>query len=142
MSKRSSDDLDNDHTDELPVLLETVVLGDELAPLVAAPHAEDTAEHTVVYHAAEAGSVSGVHARLAERATEVAGLETQLAAFAERDRERERRLAEKDSLITELHRAIAVARQSAQDANAAERRLATQLAVRDARLAELTATTE
>ena len=51
-------------------------------------------------------------------------------------------MAQKDQLIGELRREVATLRASANDTSAAERRLATQLAVRDARIAELTTTVE
>ena len=51
-------------------------------------------------------------------------------------------MAQKDQLIGELKHEVATFRDSANDTSAAERRLATQLAVRDARIAELTTTVE
>src|SRR5262245_46245828 len=140
MSKRSSDDFDNDNTDELPVLLETVVLGDE--PSFTAR--EDTSEHTALYHATEQPDtgISALHAELAEHAAQTADLQAELATLANRARELERRIAEKDQLIGELKHTAAALRESANDTSSAERRLATQLAVRDARIAEATATIE
>jgi predicted nucleic acid-binding Zn-ribbon protein len=141
MPKRSSDDFDNDHTDELPVLLETVVLGDDREPLFGR---EDTSEHTALYQAAEqpAAGISALHAELAEHATQAADLENELATLAERVRDLEQRLVGKDQLIGELKHTVATLRESADDASAAERRLATQLAVRDARIAEAATTIE
>lgn len=143
MSKRSSDDFDNDHTDELPVLLETVVLGDEHEPLFTTPR-EDTSEHTALYQAVEqpAAGISALHAELAEHAAQTADLETQLATLARRARDLEQRLAEKDQLIGELKHTIATLREATQDTSAGERRLATQLAIRDARIAETAITVE
>jgi hypothetical protein len=144
MSKRSSDDFDNDHTDELPVLLESVVLGDEQEPLFAPSRNEDTSEHTSLYQAVEqpGGSISGLHAELPEHAAQTADLEARLAALADRAHDLEQRLAEKDQLIGELKHTIATLRESTQDSGAAERRLATQLAIRDARIAEAAITVE
>jgi DNA repair exonuclease SbcCD ATPase subunit len=141
MSKRSSDDFDSDHTDELPILLETVVLGDETS---FAATREDTSEHTALYEAAEqpSTSITALHAELAERASQTAGLQAELATVGNRARDLERRLAEKDRLIAELEQTVAELRVSADDTSAAERRLATQLAVRDARIAEATAKIE
>jgi uncharacterized phage infection (PIP) family protein YhgE len=143
MSKRSSDDFDNDHTDELPVLLETVVLGDEQEPLFTMPR-EDTSEHTALYQAVEqpAAGISALHAELAEHAAQTAELEAQLAALAHRARDLEQRLAEKDQLIGELKHTVATLREATQDTSAGERRLATQLAIRDARIAETATTVE
>jgi len=42
MPKQSPDDFDNDHTDELPVLLETVVLDAAGVPLLTTAVPEDT----------------------------------------------------------------------------------------------------
>jgi DNA repair exonuclease SbcCD ATPase subunit len=142
MSKRSSDDFDHDHTDELPVLLETVVLGDE-PPLFAATR-EDTSEHTALYQAAEqpVAGISALHAELAEHGARTADLEAELARLATRSLDLEQRLAEKDQLIGELKHAVATLRESTQDTTAAERRLATQLAIRDARIAEAATTVE
>ena len=142
MSKRSSDDFDNDSTDELPVLLETVALGDDHDPAFATPANEDTSEHTAMYGAAEqpsAGS-SPLDAELAEHAQQTAELEARLATVANRAHDLEQRLAEKDQLIGELKHAVATLRESAQDTSAAERRLATQLAIREARNAEAATT--
>jgi chromosome segregation ATPase len=143
MSKRSSDDFDNDHTDELPVLLESVVLGDEQDPF-ATQRNEDTSEHTSVYHAVEQPTTgdSGLHAALAEHAAQTADLEARLAALANRAHDLAQRLAEKDQLIGELKHTVATLRESTQDSGAAERRLATQLAIRDARIAEAASTVE
>lgn len=142
MSKRSSDDLDNDHTDELPVLLESVMLEDESLPFAAADRVEDTNEHTALYRAAALDDSRGAHTARTEHPAEVADLEKSLAALTERNHELERLLADREALITELRRTIAAEREQAGVASAAERRLATQLAVRDARVAELTAAIE
>jgi pSer/pThr/pTyr-binding forkhead associated (FHA) protein len=143
MSKRPSDDIDIDNTDELPVLLESDVLGDE-QPSFASQQLETTSDHTALYQAVEepAAGGSALHAELAARAAETADLEAELATLAERARTLEQRLAEKDQLIGELKHTIATLRESAEDTSAAERRLATQLAIRDARLAEAATTIE
>jgi predicted RNase H-like nuclease (RuvC/YqgF family) len=141
MSKRSSDEFDNDSTDELPVLLETVALVDDLDPAFATPAIEDTSEHTAIYRAAEQLSGSSpLHAELAEHAQRTADLEARLTTVANRAHDLEQRLAEKDQLIGELKHAVATLRESAQDTSAAERRLATQLAIREARSAEAATT--
>ena len=72
----------------------------------------------------------------------MADLEAQNQSLAERNRELELHLAQKNQLISELKHEVATFRDSANDASAAERRLATQLAVHDARIAELTTTVE
>jgi predicted RNase H-like nuclease (RuvC/YqgF family) len=144
MSNRSSDDIDLDHTDELPVLLESVVLGDEQEPLFPAPQSESTAEQTALYAAGEhpRANISAIDAELAEHSAHAAQLQIQLTALADRARDLEQQLAEKERLIGELEQTIGTQRESSAATGAAERRLATQLAIRDARIVELSTTIE
>ena len=144
MPKRSSDDLDTEHTDELPVLHETVALGREVKPLLVTPRDEDTNEHTAMY---VAGSEPDDGSRellseLAARAEQIPALEAQIRVLTDNTRELEQSAAAKDQLIAELEGSLAALRRSADEAAAAERRAAAQLAVRDGRLAELTAAAE
>jgi chromosome segregation ATPase len=141
MSNRSSDDIDNDHTDELPVLLESVVLGEEQDAVFPAPQTETTSEQTALYAPAAhpPADIAALQAELAEHAAE---LQTQLATLADRGRHLEQRLAEKHRLIGDLEHTITTLRESSADNGAAERRLATQLAIRDARIAELSTTVQ
>jgi hypothetical protein len=142
MAKRSSDDLDTDHTDELPVLLETVGLENGVEPLFAEHH-DDTGEHTVFYSPAAAAAGSSAQlAELAARADEISSLEAQIRVLTDSARELEHRLVERDRQIDELNDRLAQLHRAADDSAAAERQLATQVAVRDARLAELTATVD
>jgi hypothetical protein len=138
MAKRSSDDLDTDHTDELPVLLETVGIENGVEPLFAEHH-DDTEEHTVFYSPADAAGSSARRAELAERANEISSLEAQIRVLTDSARELEHRVVERDRQVDELNDRLAQLRRAAEDSAAAERQLATQVAVRDARLAELTA---
>ena len=143
MPNRSSDDFDNDHTDELPVLLETVTFEDDEA--LFAPRVDDTSEQTAIHKAASEKPSSGtapLPTDLAERQARVADLQAQNQSLAERNRELELHLAQTNQRNSELKHEVATSRDSANDASAAERRLATQLAVRDARIAELTTTVE
>lgn len=97
MPRQSSDDRDdNDHTDELPVLLESVVLEDELPPAVA----EDTGQHRALYPAmAEApGQVAALRTDLAVRSAKIDELETEVARLSDRCRE----LANRETLLAEL----------------------------------------
>jgi uncharacterized protein YoxC len=142
MAKRSSDDLDNDHTDELPVLLETVGLDNPVEPLFAEHH-EDTAEHTVLY--SPPPEVAGPAARLAElaeRAEQIPSLEAQIRVLTDSARDLEHGVAEKDQRIEELTDDLAKLRQSMDGSAAAGRQLATQVAVREAQVAELTTSVE
>lgn len=144
MTNRSSDDFDSDHTDELPVLLETVAQSaDEESPF-AASQPDDTSQHAALRSAPSqsGGSTSELRFKLAERSDEIAILQAQIAALADRGRELEHNVAERDQILHELQQTVATLRQSTDDAFTAERRLATQLAVRDGRIAELTAALE
>jgi uncharacterized coiled-coil protein SlyX len=136
MPKKTSDDLD--HTDELPVLLETVVLDEGGVPHLLEAPAEDTSQHAVLAgidqpppgHAAASGSDA------AAREGAIHELETE-ARLSHRSRELERNLAEKDSQIAELNRAVATLRQSVEQHADTERRQADELLQRDSRLREL-----
>src|SRR5688572_10606627 len=135
MAKRSSDDFDTDHTDELPVLLETVGLEDAVEPLVADLH--DTSEHAVLY--SPTGDAAGSAAHFAERAEQISSLEAQIRVLTDSARDLEQTVAEKDRQIGALNDSLTSLRRSAEASAAAERQLATQIAVRDAQLAELAA---
>lgn len=144
MATRSSDDLNDDHTDELPVLRETVALGRDAEPLRVMSRTEDTGEHTAMYLATpELEDDSRERfAELAARAEQVPALEAQIAVLTDNTRELEQAATAKDRLIAELEGSLAALRQSTDDAAAAERRAAAQLAVRDGQLAELAAAVE
>jgi len=97
MPRQSSDDQDNnDNTDELPVLLESVVLEDELRPAVA----EDTGEHGALYGArAESPSqAAALRTDLAVRSAKIDELEAEVARLSDRCRE----LADRDTRLAEL----------------------------------------
>jgi hypothetical protein len=142
MQERSSDDLDNDPTDELPILLETAVLDEGLEPLLATPRADDTAEHTALYAPVIEASSAEMLAELTARVEQIPALEAQIRTLTDSARDLEQRGAEKDRQLHELHGKLAELQRSRDDALAAERRLATQVALRDARIAELTTTVE
>jgi hypothetical protein len=145
MHTRSTDDRDNDPTDELPVLLESAGLDEDedSEPLVVAPRAEDTAEHTALFAIPLDPSVSDDRlAELTAQAEQVPALEAQVRALTDAARGLEQRLAEKDDRLEELRGQLADLQRARDDTGAAERRLATELALRDARLAELAATVE
>lgn len=97
MPRQSSDDQDdNDHTDELPVLLETVVLEDELPAAVA----DDTGQHRSLYPAmTEApGQLAALRTDLAVRSAKIDELEAEVARLSDRCRE----LANRETLLAEL----------------------------------------
>jgi DNA repair exonuclease SbcCD ATPase subunit len=140
MPKRSSEDLDNDHTDELPVLLETVGLEEHVEPLFG-ERREDTSEHPALYVSADAASAEQL-AELRDRTEQIDALEAQIRVLTDSNRDLERIVAEKDRRLDELGATLASLRRASDDSAGAEHRLATQLAIRDARLAELTASLE
>jgi predicted RNase H-like nuclease (RuvC/YqgF family) len=151
MSKRSSDDFDDDDddTDELPVLLDPVGLEDAAAledasqPSFGASPSEDAEEHTELFKpASDAASPQALLADVAQIDEQIPALEAQIGVLTDGMRDLEQRLAEKDRHLEELREILASVRRSTDDSTAAERRLATQLAVRDARIAELTTTVE
>ena len=126
-----TDDFDDDDTEELPVLIETVALQD--AGDLAFSPPDDTANQTALH---SIGAETGAEA-LAERSEQILALEAQIRVLTESARDLEHLVAEKNQRIEELSAALASARDGAPGSTAAERQLATQLAVRDARLAEL-----
>ena len=135
----SDDDFDEDHTDELPVLVETVALQEAVDP--APPH-EDTAQHAAAAYSAAGEPGLEALTELAQRAEQIPALEAQIRVLTDTVRDFEQLVVEKARRIAELDAALASSRRSTGDSTVAERHLATQLAIRDARLAELTITVE
>ena len=138
MSQRSSDHEDNDPTDELPILLEAVALDELSEAAFAAPRAETTAEHEILY-APTAPEERPSSAELEERAARIAGLEAELRTKAERVGELEQRLTERDERVLELKRTLTALREALDTTGDAERRLTADLAAREARVLELSA---
>jgi pSer/pThr/pTyr-binding forkhead associated (FHA) protein len=141
MPKRSADDFDDEDTDELPVLLDTVGLEDAVEPPFEGSRPDDTANRPGPY-ATVADAPGSPESAPAELDMQVAALETQIRVLTDGTRDLEQQLAEKNRRIDELGEALASLRRSTDDSTAAEKHLATQLAIRDARIAELTATVE
>jgi hypothetical protein len=147
MSKRSSDDFDDDDTDELPVLLDTVGLEDaSVAESAAEPALGPSAPEDAAKRAErlaplrDAAASEALLVDAAQQDEQIPALEAQIGVLTDGMRDLEQRVAEKDRRIEELHEVLSSIRRSRDDLTATERRLATQLAVRDARIAELTAT--
>jgi len=137
MAKQSSNDRDNDHTDELPILLETVVFED--VALAPAPP-EDTAQHAALYDAPRSEDSSpsaALRTDLAVRSAKIAELEAQIARFSERWSELERHLTDRETAIRDLNQQLTTSREAADASRTAERRLAAQVADRETRLADL-----
>jgi hypothetical protein len=140
MPKRSSDDFDDDDTDELPVLLDTVGLEDAVEPRSGL---DDAAERTQEYAPLrDKPGAQRLDFDLTELTEQIPALEAQIRALTDGNRDLEQRLGEKSERVAELTETLASLRESTNDSTATERQLATQLAVRDARLAELTTTVE
>src|SRR3990170_3291465 len=102
MPRQSSDDRDNDHTDELPVLLETVVLEDATVP-------EDTADHTALYQPRgdEHTQAAALRTDLAVRSAKIEELEAEIVRLSDRCRELESQLGPKEASIRDLGRTLA-----------------------------------
>ncbi len=141
MTTPSSDDLDGEHTDELPVLRDTVVLDDGAEPLLGTSLGETTGEHTVMYGPLAAARDDSPRL-LAELANQVPALEAQIRTLTDLSRDLEQAGAAKDRRIAELEATVAALRKSLEDSAAAERRAAVEAALRDGRLAELKDTVE
>jgi DNA repair exonuclease SbcCD ATPase subunit len=146
MSKRSSDDFDDDDTDELPVLLDTVGLEDAAVaegaaePSLGASPPEDAAQRPELAPVRDATAAEALLVDATQQEEQIPALEAQIGVLTDGMRDLEQRVAEKDRRIEELREVLSSIRRSSDESTATERRLATQLAVRDARIAELTAT--
>jgi predicted nucleic acid-binding Zn-ribbon protein len=143
MPNRSPDDLDADDTDELPVLLDTVGLEDAADLHLVGSHGADREAHRdLSAPVTDAPGSQPLQSDLAQLAEQAPALEAQIRALTDRARDLERRLAEKNQRVEALGETLASLNRSTEESTATERQLAMQLAVRDARLAELTATVE
>lgn len=133
MAKKSSND--SDHTDELPVLLETVVLDEGGMPHLLGSSHDDTSEQTALFAAADPSDVGAeFQAEIAAREAKIQAVEADIARLSSRWQDVEAHLAEKDASIAELNATIDRLRQSLADKTAAEQRLAAEVAERDSRL--------
>jgi hypothetical protein len=135
MPNRSSDNLDNDHTDELPVLLETVALDEAPDSIFAAPRIEDTGKHVIFPEADGAIDAERLEA-LTAAAERLPALEERIGVLSENARELEHTIAAKDERIGALEGELSALRRARDDAAGAEP-LEAQIALRDQELAEL-----
>lgn len=136
---------DDDHTDEFPVLPETVVRDAEDSRAPAPEYLEDTGEHPVRYEglaAVERTDVESLKDDLAARGTKIAALEADIAMLSARSADIEQHLAAKDLLIEELQQTSTKLRESLAEHSAAERLLTTKLADRDTELSRALAELE
>lgn len=149
MSNNPSEDdrLDNDPTDELPILLETAVLDPDdhrVATVVTVPGDDETGEHTVRFAAlttaadeAAAANIDALRSHLEEREAKIAALETDIGRLSTRWLDVERHLSEKDASIAELEAEIEELRAALDARGAAEQRLTTEIADRDSQFNKL-----
>jgi hypothetical protein len=138
MPKSPPDEIDdNDHTDELPVLVETVVLDPAHPSVVEADVLEDTAERTARFNPIPGGTeieVESLQSDLAARGAQITALEGDIAQLNARWADVERHLTAKDARIDELSRIVAELRQALAERHTAEQRLATELRERSSAL--------
>ena len=123
---------DGERTDELPVLVETVVLGDAAAVTEGDP-LEDTAERTGKLPGRAGGSTAEIETLqtdLAARGAKIATLEEDITRLSARWNEVERHLTARDTQIEELNRTLDGLRSTLAERQVAEQRLATELARR------------
>jgi DNA repair exonuclease SbcCD ATPase subunit len=129
---------DNDRTDELPVLVETVVLEPDEANASDEDLLEDTAERTAkfVSHTVE---LQSLQSDLAARGAQVTALEEDIARLNARWTDVERHLTAKDDHIEGLNRTLTELRRSLAERHAAEQQLSTELRERTSALERVSA---
>jgi len=134
---------DNDRTDELPVLVETVVLGSSSSVSVTESDAvEDTAERTAKFPnpgSASTTEIESLQTDLAARGAKIAALEEDIARLSARWNEIERHLTARDARIEDLNHTLGELRRTLAERHVAEQRLAAELAQRDAGIEQLNA---
>jgi DNA repair exonuclease SbcCD ATPase subunit len=133
---------DDERTDELPVLVETVVLNSPGATATEGDSLEDTAERTAKFPSPAIGStpeIESLQSDLAARGAKIAALEEDIARLSARWNEIERHLNARDTRIEELNRTLGELRRTLAERHVAEQRLATELARRGADLDRLNA---
>ncbi len=132
---------DDERTDELPVLVETVVLG-SAAAIAEGDSLEDTAERTAKFPGSTSGStaqIQSLQTDLAARGAKIAALEEDITRLSARWNEIERHLTARDTRIDELNRTLSELQHTLAERHAAEQRLATELARRGADVERLSA---
>ncbi len=132
------DDIDDDdHTDELPVLIETVVLDSAHPSRVAADSLENTGERTARFTTLPATTgveVESLQSDLAARGAQIAALEEDIAQLSARWTDVERHMTAKDARIEELGHIVAELRRTLAERHTAEQHLAAELRERSAAL--------
>ncbi len=131
---------DNDRTDELPILVETVVLGSAAAAVTQSDALEDTAERTAKFPSPGSGStleIESLQTDLAARGAKIAALEEDIARLSARWNEIERHLTARDTRIEEQNNTLGELRRTLAERHVIEQRLTTELARREADLERL-----
>ena len=143
MTTNPFDDVaDDERTDELPVLVETVVLGSAAAAGTSGDGLEDTAARTAKFPNAASGStaeIESLQTDLAARGARIAALEEDITRLSARWNEIEHHLTARDTRIEELNRTLGELRRTLAERHVAEQRLATELAQRSADVQRLNA---
>jgi predicted RNase H-like nuclease (RuvC/YqgF family) len=133
---------DDERTDELPVLVETVVLGSAGATVADGDLLEDTAERTAKFPSPAGGStaeIESLQTDLAARGAKIAALEEDIARLSARWNEVERHITARDTRIEELNRTLGELRRTLAERYVNEQRLAAELAHRGADVQRLNA---
>ena len=133
---------DDERTDELPVLVETVVLGSARTAVPEGDSLEDTAERTAKFPSPTSGSTADLESLqtdLAARGAKIAALEEDIARLSARWNEIERHITARDTRIEDLNRTLGELRRTLAERHVAEQRLATELARRGTDLERLNA---
>jgi chromosome segregation ATPase len=144
---RDNELLDNDPTNELPILVETAVLDPAMVTAAVAPgdsvSVEDaTGEHTARYPIIDdtgepSASVVALQSDLETRAAKIEALEVDIRRLSGRWLDVEQRLTDKEAVIENVTAALAASKQALEDQVNTAQRLATELADRDKQLNEL-----
>jgi chromosome segregation ATPase len=133
---------DDERTAELPMLVETVVLGAEHGVSPEGDLVEDTAERTAKFVGLTSGSTADIEALqsdLAARGAKIAALEDDIARLSARWNEVERHLTARDTRIEELNRTLGELRHSLANKHAEDQRLRAELEQRTASVQRLEA---
>jgi peptidoglycan hydrolase CwlO-like protein len=141
----TSDDIaDNDPTDELPVLVETVVLSASEA-IVDGDQLGDTAERTAKFIALSGGSTAEIESLqndLAARGAKIAALERDVGRLSARWNEVERHLTARETHIEDLNRTLGDLRHTLADRQNEQQRLSLEIRQRTTEVERLLAENE
>jgi septal ring factor EnvC (AmiA/AmiB activator) len=129
---------DDERTDELPVLVETVALGTTAPTVQGTELLEDTAERTGK-HVSAATDVGSLQNDLAARGARIAALEQDIARLSARWNGVEQQLTARDVRVEELNRTLGELRHTLTERHAAEQHLAAELDRRSTELERLVA---